>query len=253
LATAKGATDEDKSIKIAVGGRFTVFDLGDPFRDQEVADCLTAAHKVALGTAPVLPPNATPQQIAAQNEARLKVLAPLEEACRTNQAERARLREWNNSSLIVGFAGSWIAESGNTSDLDGNGSGYWVSAAYGFENVPGLEDTSQLIVHYRRRNEERVPNRAVEGQFLTQDSDYVGIRWRLGTADTTGSFEYIFLNEDVVAVGSDRSTRFAFGLERRISGNTWLSVSFGGENGHVDGANQGFVLSSLNWSFNRKD
>ena len=43
--------------------------------------------------------------------------------------------------------------------------------------------------------------------------------------------------------GSDRSTRFALGLERRISGNTWLAVSFGGESGRIDGANQGFVLS----------
>jgi len=42
-------------------------------------------------------------------------------------------------------------------------------------------------------------------------------------------------------------------LERRISVNTWLSVSFGGESGRADGADQGFVLSALNWSFNRKE
>ena len=65
LATAKGASDEDKSVRIAMGGRFTVFDLGDPFRDQTVADCLTAAHKTALGQGPVPGPKATSQEIEA--------------------------------------------------------------------------------------------------------------------------------------------------------------------------------------------
>ena len=256
LATAKGATDEDKSVRIGMGGRFTVFDFGDPFRNDIVGQCLVDAHadalrKIPLGSIP--PPTASQEQIDAHNALLLKLVEPLEDACREIQAERERLREWNNSSLVFGLAGSWIAESGNTGDLGGNGSGYWVSAAYGFENVPRLEDASQLIFHYRHRNKEQVPDPTTEGKFLTQDSDVAGFRWRLGTANTTGSFEYVFFREDVLNGTKDTSTQFALGLERRISGNTWLSVSFGGKNGRADGANQGFVLSSLNWSFTSKD
>jgi hypothetical protein len=253
LATAKGATDEDKSARIGMGARFTVFDLGDPYRNEVVGQCLVDAHTKALAGVPIPGPAATQQEIDAHNNALLERLEPLETACRDIQADRERLREWNNSSLIVGLAGSWISESGNTGDLDGNGSGYWVSAAYGFENVPGLEDASQLIFHYRHRNKEQVPDPASEGKFLTQDSDVAGFRWRLGTANTTGSFEYLFFHESVVGGAKDTSTQFSLGLERRISGNTWLSLSFGGKNGRADGANQGFVLSSLNWSFTSKD
>lgn len=228
LATAKGATDEDKSARIGMGGRFTVFDFGDPFRNDVVGKCLVNAHDAARDPGPVPGPDTPQTEIDARKAGLLKRLEPLEDACREIQAERERLREWNNSSLVVGLAGSWIAESGNTGDLDGNGSGYWISAAYGFENVPGLEDASQLIFHYRHRNNEQVPDPSTDGSFLTQDSDVVGKQ-------------------------KDTSTQFSLGLERRISGNTWLSVSFGGKNGRADGANQGFVLSSLNWSFASKE
>ncbi len=43
FATAKGATDEDKAVRLAVGLRFTPWDDGDPRMDGGLIDCLKSA------------------------------------------------------------------------------------------------------------------------------------------------------------------------------------------------------------------
>jgi hypothetical protein len=182
----------------------------------------------------------------------MAALTPLEETCRVNQAADYRRTRWNNSSLIAGYAPSAITETGDTNALKWDGAAAWASLGYGFENVPGLEDSSQLIVHYRRRTQERLPDSRTTGRFFSQDSDVIGIRWRLGTADTTGSFEYVFLRRHVRPQPIDDSSRLSLALERHISGNTWLSVAFGSDRGRQDGSNKAFVLSSFNWSLNQK-
>ena len=97
-----------------------------------------------------------------------------------------------------------------------------------------------------------MPNPAVEGQFLTQDSDYVGVKWRLGTADTTGSlvtFSSTRTSSDGAAIDPPDSRWDSSAAFPAIRGWRCRSAA----RARIDGANQGFVLSSLNWSFNRKD
>lgn len=252
VGTTKGASEADKSMRVALGVRLTVFDLGDPFRDQKTADCLAAAHSTALANVglPVPPPKASQTTIDAYQAAKMKQLAPLETVCRVDQEERARKENWNNSSFIVAVAPTWTSPDGSSSNLSLAGAGYWTSLSYGFEGLPGMEDTSQFILHYRHRRNELIPTRTEGGPSFEQDSDTFGMRLRVGSANGTGSFEYAFNQRRVMGQPDDTSHRFAFAAERRISGNTWLTVSVGSEDGRADGAGGGFVLSSLAWSLN---
>jgi hypothetical protein len=253
VGTAKGATSDDKSAKLALGFRITVFDLGDPFRDDATATCLSDAQLAVLNAMQTLPPTATPAEIDAHQQDEMRRLAPEETKCRAAQAERLRRTVWNNSSLIVAGAPSWNSPTGNIDSLQSSGAGYWASFGYGFENIPGLEDSSQIIAQYRRRQQELVPA-ATEGRLpFLQDSDQVGLRMRVGTADSTGSFEYLFIRRVVGRTPNDTSSRYSLALERHISGNTWLTVSFGSDSGRSDHKNGAFVLSALNWSLNQRD
>src|SRR5262245_22614829 len=56
IGTTKGASDADKSTRIALGARISVFDLGDPYRDDKTAACLASAGERALKTAGFPPP-----------------------------------------------------------------------------------------------------------------------------------------------------------------------------------------------------
>jgi hypothetical protein len=231
--TTKGASESDKSTKLALGVRLTL----------EAIDGMTA---------PTPGPRAPQAQIDAYQQEKLRRFEAAEAACRAGQAERVRNTVWNNSSMIVAVAPSWIAPQGNTTSLKKNGAGYWASFGYGFENIPGLEDSSQLLVQYRHRERETTALPADATELVFQDSDTVGLRWRVGTANVTGSFEYVFVRRSVRGVPDDNSSRLSVALERHVSGNTWLSVSAGTESGRADGRNSGFVLSSLAWSLNQK-
>jgi hypothetical protein len=255
IGTTKGATSDDKSVKLALGGRLTIFDLGDPFRDDETATCLTNAQDSVLSnvTTPTPGPNASKAERDAHQQEELRRLAPGEARCRAAQADRVKRTVWNNSSLIVAAALSGNSPTGNIDSLQSSGAGYWVSFAYGFENIPGLEDTSQLIAQYRRRDQELMPAATESGSPFLQNSDQVGVRLRLGTADSTGSFEYLFIRRIIAGKPNDIASRTSFALERHISGNTWLTVSFGSDGGRDDGKNSAFILSALNWSLNQKE
>lgn len=253
LATTKGATDGDKSARLAAGLRLTIFDLGDPYLDVKTAECLAMEFKKVLDEIPPPPGPDAPNENKEQRKIDMMAkVEPGETRCRKNQGELYRRTRWNNSSLIVGLAPSWITTTGNSSDLEANGGAIWASLGYGFEKVPGLEDNSQLIVHYRRRNKEQLPDPKVSGQFFEQDSDVVGVRWRQGTADATASLEYVFLRRHLAGRPDDNSSRLSIAAERHLTGNTWLALSFGSERGRDDGLNKAFVLSSFNWSLNHK-
>jgi hypothetical protein len=255
IGSTKGASEDDKSARFALGLRLTLLDKGDPYRDEKTANCLANAGKQAIdsvGAGSVPGPAAS---LALQKEFKdrmMEAYAPHEQKCRDQQNADYRRSGWNNSSWIIGGAPSWISSTGSTSNLKWNGAGAWTSYAYGFEGIPGLEDLSQLILHYRYRNKEQVADPNNENKVLMQDSQVFGARLRLGNANGTGSFEYVFLRQGVRGTPWDNSSRLSAAFERRVSGNIWLNVTFGTERGRVDGRNKAFALTSFNWSFNQK-
>ena len=266
FATTKGASEDDKSVRLSLGLRLTLWDNGDPRTDKLLLDCFDEAsgkYLQALVPPPILPLEDLPPDASeadrnesirawaayAQKEAEANPIRLEEtEACRVE----ARKRNWNKSSLIVAYAPSWISTTGETKNFKWNGSGFWSSVAYGFEGFPVLAKRSQIIFHGRYRSNEQVPDPATEGAFLSQDSLFFGARVRVGNENSTGSFEGVFIRSRHNADPWDTSARYAVGVERRIAENLWFALAFGGENGRANGNNKGFVLTSFKWGFSEK-
>lgn len=264
FGTTKGASEDDKSMRLALGLHVALWDRGDPRLDETLMDCLSTFR---LPPPPTqleceLPDNPT----AADREAfrrcqegfeaaRQQRATQVQEATEFNNSvstrcrDEAQKRNWNRSSWIIGAAPSWISTTGQTKDMHWNGGGFWTSLAYGFEGVPGLENRSQLIAHVRYRNREQVPDPDVTGAFLSQDSLFFGARFRHGSPTFNGSFEYTFLRSRFAGQRYDSSSRLSLLFERRIAGDTWFNLSLGGETGRQDGRNNGFVLTSFKWAF----
>lgn len=266
FATTKGASEDDKSVRLSLGLRMTLWDKGDPRTDDVLLQCFDDASSVylqSIGRPNILPPEQLPpdaspadkkesEQVwavynlkkAQANTTRLEAV----EACRA----KARKDNWNKSSWIVAYAPSWISTSGERKNFKWNGGGVWTSLAYGFEGFPGLQEHSQLILHGRYRSNEQVPDPETEGAFFSQDSLFLGARLRLGNENSTGSFEGVFVRSRPEGKSFDTSARYSVGLERRIAENLWFALAFGGERGRVDGRNNGFVLTSFRWGFSEK-
>ncbi|HEX7329929.1 MAG TPA: hypothetical protein VF290_00430 [Pyrinomonadaceae bacterium] len=239
FATAKGATEDDKSLRLGLGLHMTLWDRGDPRLDQTLLKCLS---RLVL-------PRIIDLNDTAGNERKRQEAQEVNDALSISCREKAKEDNWNASSWIIGAAPSWISMDGQTKNLGWNGGGFWTSVAYGFEGVPGLEKKSQLILHGRYRNREVVPDPATTGAFLSQDSFFLGTRFRTGSPTFNGSFEYTFLRSRINGLKFDNSSRLSVLFERRIAGDTWFNLSLGGETGREDGRNNGFVLTSFKWAF----
>jgi hypothetical protein len=239
FATTKGATEDDKSMRLALGLHLTLWDRGDPRTDDDLLRCLSGFRL----------PQIINLNDEAANEAARQAALEFNNALSIRCREEAKERNWNASSWIIGGAPSWISLDGQTKNLGWNGGGFWTSLAYGFEGVPGLEKKSQLIVHARYRNREQVPDPDVTGAFLSQDSIFFGTRFRTGAPNFNGSFEYTFLRSRINGLRFDNSSRLSLLFERRIGGDTWFNLSLGAETGRQDGRNNGFVLTSFKWAF----
>jgi len=246
FANTKGASDDDKSVRLALGVHVTLWDRGDPHSDRTLLGCF-AKGLVLLNLTSTDPNNPQGPSQAAIDAANAQNVA-VGEKCR----EQARKDNWNRSSWIVAAAPSWISPTGETKNFQWNGGGFWTSLAYGFEGVPSLEKNSQLILHARYRNNEQVPDPDNEGKFIVQNSMFFGGRWRFGNENSTANVEGVFQRTRPKGEAWDSSARYSVGLERRVAENLWFAISFGGESGRTDGKNNGFVLSSFRWGFSQK-
>ncbi len=284
FATTKGASDDDKSMRLALGLNITLWDRGDPRTDDQLMTCLSTMKlpNPPLQLEPELledPPSSQDSAIFAEQQKRynaaVKNFAVASQNYAKDQAryekekletiefnnavsskcrDESRKRNWNRSSWTIAAAPSWISTTGQTKNFVWNGGGFWTSLAYGFEGIGGLKDRSQLILHGRYRNREQVPDPATPGAFLSQNSSFFGSRFRHGSPTFNGSFEYTFLRTRPAGKAVDNSARLSLGFERRIAGDTWFTLALGGETGRADGKNNGFVLSSFKWAFSdRKD
>lgn len=250
IATAKAAATNDQAVRVSGGVRLTFWDTGDYRSNDKFRTDLSDARNQAMddlkkeGEEPSLDEK---KQLAFTKKLDDRV-AVLAKAIR----ERYRQETWNNSGFVVGAAPTWVSQTGATSALAQSGGAVWASLAYGFEHVPGLENTSQIIVHGRYRSGDRVPKPDTANDFYTQSSALGGVRIRFGAVDTNASFESVYLHTNPDGLPTENYFRLSAAAEHRVVDNVWLHFSVGGESGRKDDRSHLFVLTNLKFSVGDK-
>jgi hypothetical protein len=250
LATTKGASESDKSVRAAFGVRATIWDTGDPRTDDELVTC--------IDTIITQPPSTFLKTQAARDAYEKEQTAarkPKVEACHAAYATR----NWNASSLAVGLAPSFQSPTGESGDFKYAGAGVWTSFALRLSGPAAQGEThgraiGQLILQGRYRNKEQVPSKTVKGTFFEQDSGGLGARLLLGIPERALVVETELLRKS--PKGADDVTTFSLsgGGQLKLATGVWLSVAVGGtRSGNTSDENHGaFVLSSFKWGFSRE-
>jgi hypothetical protein len=219
LASTKGAEIADKSLKLALGLHLTLLDRGDPRYDVALQDTYNSiVEKVEAASGPI-PPGADMAELASRREEAMRGLFK-------SAFDQARQENWNRTNWSLGAAPSWISPTGDGNSYRWNGATVWSSFAYGFEGVPVLEKSSQLILNLQYRNHEETTDPDHTGSILTQDSVFAGSRLRIGSADANLSLDAAYVRE----WGSgyrDSVFRIGLAVERRLTKNIWFSLSAG--------------------------
>lgn len=250
LATAKGTSEGDKSMRLAFGVKTTLWDTGDPRLDDALVEC--------LDDIPAPEPPGLVRTQAARDAWIAKATAqrrPAVEGC--HKAFKAR--RWNASSFAVGLTPSWDNATGESTDLTYGGAAVWASLAVGLSRTETSDGEAvprpfgQLIVQGRYRDKEMVPDKNVKGTFFEQSGAAVAARLLLGAADRAAVIESEFARQSPDVGDSTSSFKLSVGGQLKLTSDTWLSLSAGGTRGGPTNEQRGgFVLSSFKWALSRE-
>ena len=220
--TTKGASDADKSVRLAFGARIVLYDEADP--------------RLLFGRC-VQEFTPDPNR---DIEVQKRELREKRDQCVALSAKHI----WNATSLVIAGAPSWISTTGRTADFMLNGAGYWTSAAL------RLSDWGQVTGEFRRRTGEQIPlTSAANSPFTLQDSTVGGGLFRFGKGVFNGDFEGVYVRTRRLGV-VDSHPEFGFGLERKLTDNLFLEIQYRYANGGPSGTSG--LLSNLKWSFNKQ-
>jgi hypothetical protein len=244
FATTKGVSEGDKGTRLGLGYHLTLFDNGDPRLDTELDTCFTRRFAAIEPDEPIKPSPDNP----IENPQLTSLLRLAAEACRAE----ARKRNWSRSSWAVGTAASWVSLTGETKNVKWNGGAVWTSFAYGFENIKGLDQKAQLILHLRHRTKEQVPEPDQSGKLFERDTTLFGSRLRFGKPTFAGDLEAVYLRDKRAGQQPDSNFRFSFGAERKIADNLYFSLSVGWESRRRDDTGKkAFVLTAFRWGYSK--
>lgn len=242
FATAKGASDADKSLRLAFGVRTTLWDDGDPRLDETLVSCLSSI--------PIPPPTTALLTQAARDAYIAQATAgrrPAVEACH----QAFKTRRWNASSFAIGVAPSGQSPTGETGDFVYAGAAVWASLGLALSTT--TRPLGQVIIQGRYRNRELVPDKTVEGSFFEQDAAGIGVRLLLGSADRAAVIESEVAHQ-APKVGDDTTSfKLSGGAQMKLASHVWISVSGGASRGgNANEQGGGFVLSALKWALSRE-
>ena len=249
FATTKGASEDDGSVRLAIGVHSTLYDSEDPrLNNDALLQCYSEIRLFSPQQLGLDEAGQKLQQIEKEKFER-EVLIPQSDACREQFRRTAR---WNGTAWTVAAATTWASPTGFAGDLDGGSLAIWTSASYGFDGVPGLRDSAQLIAHLRYLSNELVVDADLPGGQEFRDTTFAGGRLRAGTTSFGLSFEVAYIRMTAPERPDDTATRLTFAAERRLAENFWLNVSFGGDAGADPGNTKGMsVLSAFKYAFTR--
>lgn len=273
IATTKGASDKDESVRLALGLRLTPWDDADPRMNDTLIACIGQNLKRPEIEAKIkLLDGDMAVAIATNNEAeqtrinkelleQRDIAAAFITKCRTARKDHRDNAAWNGDGfrLSLGAAPTWLSENGGFNNLEWSGLGVWSTFSYGFESPTIIKNGGQILLHTRYRTEEMIPDPNKKGSFIEQDSWSVATQLRLAGPDIPslgregGPDLNFFVDLSYTAadrkVGKDmNSFRWAAGAEYRLTDDTYLQLTLGTD--AADGGNS-FILANLAWSLNQ--
>ena len=248
FATSKGGGSGDPSAKIALGMRFTLFDLGDPRTDEELLECLAGVADTVWNGTPPESPCASDEEIERENLRRQEEIRRLAGPCR----KQASNRRWNRSAWVFGTAPTWTSLDGKTAQIEYSGTALWTSLGFGFENVPFLEDHAMLAGYVKTRSKEVVQDQLNPGSSIRQDNFTIGTRLFVGVPKTQFNFETLWSSNDRADTVEDKYWSVGFGLEQRVVDNLWLNLSYGWQLAREQIGNGFVVFGGLNWGVGQR-
>jgi hypothetical protein len=162
--------------------------------------------------------------------------------------EQSRKENANKSSWIVAAAPSWSSPTGINAGMKWDGGGFWTSIAYGFDKVPVLKDTTQLVLHGRYRQKELVQLPGTH-TYVRQDSGLGGLLFRVGSPDFALALEGVYVHRQPHGMKVDNSFLTTLSTNIRITDGLWFNLGLGTESGRKNGENRIFLLSQFQWGF----
>jgi len=248
FATVRGTSDDDKSGKLALGLHTTFIDAKDRALLAGITGLQASEFESLSG--PTLEEMRRQYDLDASSltEARFD---------KTTLAGKVANFLWDHASWSAGAAPAWIAEDADRADYRWNGLTAWSTFSLSWKPT----EQSWLwpldfLLHFRYRSDEKIPVADAlplepgftpdpAEMFVNQDA-WLGVAGlRLGRKDffVTGTATYTNLRQH--RRGSDDTFRYSIALEKKITSNTWLSLSLGTETGGEDEKEPLFVLAGV--------
>jgi hypothetical protein len=230
LGTAKGASDNDKSMKFAAGFRANIFDFGDPRMDKELDACFTRASQAVWDhyNKPGAPPSADVQTTIKKD------LDAGIDSCRAI-FYHGRLPK---PALDVGASPLWVSDDGQTKKLRWGGMAAWSSFKTGAGRL-------LAIANFQYKSRDRQPDPKRIGGFIEGRSLAGGVKARYG--DPSYAFLAQAIYTDFAPKGkTDNQFLYSIGGDIKLADNLWLEMSVGGTSGE-ESNDAGFVSGQFKW------
>jgi hypothetical protein len=272
-ATTKGASDDDKAVRAALGLRVTLADTGDPRMDKALGECIARAlddgakaeelqqvrdqsdeldRRIAEAERVndrelVATLQADRQTIEDQlNQVYARVTQPLIDKC--NKTPGLKSKSWNKSGITLGIGPAFDSKQGDIEDIEYSGVGVYAAASVGKDYFKPFGDFAQLILGIRYRQNDLVPIENQQDEFDEVDRLTLAARLRLGVQRFNAFAEGAFLADNGDEVESDEYWKLAFGVDISLVNDLWLSVGLGGEIDR-DQKEDTFILANLKYAF----
>ncbi len=251
FATTEGDSDADKAVRVGLGVNVTIFDRGDYRADKALDRSFEEAIDSTPGIDEFIPSGISEEErklLVAEIDRKKRDRARTIEERFAPARDEARARNWNGSAWVIGAGKAWISPNAKL-DLSGSGSGIWSTLAYGFEGVTGLEDTAQLLLHWRVRNDDRVPDPDSNGQYLIQDTRAWGPSVRLGSRNVHGNIEYLIAKSTPRGATSLDYHQVGIGIEWKVGEGRWLQLAYSTRSGDAISDNDSSAGVNFSWGF----
>jgi hypothetical protein len=191
LATAKGATDQDKSVQIGFGLRTVMFDAGDLALDSDLSHC---GRQAALDAGDLVDKmNPIPKDVkeAAQPSPGIDVRNLLYTSGIAKCTKSISQFLWNRSAWEIYGGNALVATNGSYNSVKQQTYQIGTSFSYGFDNfehigrsamtgkdVNWFTKNAQLVVGTYYTNGQIVPDSKNKGAFFVQNALVIGSQFR---------------------------------------------------------------------------